>query len=250
MEHNRRKGLHKEHRQFHVSSKRFVSFVLHLVFFVLLSQNVLAQGGSPFFNEIQAFKKEDSLKTHPKNAILFVGSSSFRMWSNVQDYFPKHMIINRGFGGSSVLDVIRYENDVIFRYKPKQIVIYCGENDLASSDTVTAQIVLARFQELFADIRKILPTVPVVFVSIKPSPSRWRLKEKMVEANRLIKKFLAGKKKTAFADVWSPMLDGEGRPNEALFIEDKLHMNAEGYAIWAKVLDKYLVPASPSSKRK
>lgn len=159
----------------------------------------------------------------------------------MQDYFPKHTIINRGFGGSSLPDVIRYEEETIFKYKPKQVIIYCGENDLASSDTITAVLVLQRFQKLFVDIRKRMPNVPIVFVSIKPSPSRWRLKDKMIEANKLVKRFLSTKKKTAFADVWPLMLDGEGKPNEALFIEDKLHMNQEGYAIWAKVLDKYLL---------
>ena len=132
------------------------------------------------------------------------------------------------------MDVIRYEKEIIFKYKPKQIVIYAGENDLASSDTVTAAMVLKRFQTLFINIRKALPNVSVVYVSIKPSPSRWRLKEKVIETNKLIKKSLANKRKTAFADVWPLMLNGEGKPNEALFIEDKLHMNAEGYAIWAK----------------
>jgi len=221
-----------------------------LLFIILLdpANYLFAQDKKPFWNEIESFKKDDSLHQPPKNAILFVGSSSFRMWANVQDYFPKHTIINRGFGGSSLPDVIGYEEETIFKYKPRQIIIYCGENDLASSDTVTAAMVLKRFQQLFADIRKTLPNVPVVFVSIKPSPSRWRLKEKVIEANKLIKKFLATKKKTAFADVWSVMLDGEGKPNEALFIEDKLHMNAEGYAIWEKVLDKYLTPNPSPAK--
>ena len=242
------KGFRKGHTEQSRSNKHLV-YSLFAVFFALLSFNVLAQGGSAFFNEIEGFKKEDSLHPPPKNAILFVGSSSFRLWRNLQEYFPRHSIINRGFGGSTLPDVIQYERETIFKYKPKQIIIYCGENDLASSDTITAQTVLQRFQKLFTDIRKVMPNVPIVFVSIKPSPSRWRLKEKLIEANKLIKKFLATKKKTAFADVWPLMLDGDGKPNEALFIEDKLHMNAEGYAIWAKVLDKHLT-RNPSSAKK
>jgi len=218
-------------------------------FFLLPCIIIHAQKQPPFWNEIQAFKKEDSLTPPKKNPILFVGSSSFRLWTNVQEYFPKHTIINRGFGGSTLTDVIRYEEATIFKYKPRQVIIYCGENDLASSDTVTAKKVLQRFQKLFGDIRKRLPNVPVVFISIKPSPSRWRLKDKIIEANKLVKKFLATKKKTAFADVWPLMLDGEGRPNEALFVEDKLHMNQEGYAIWAKVLDKYLTPNPSPAKQ-
>ena len=101
----------------------------------------------PFWKDIQNFKKQDSISFPPKNAILLIGSSSFTKWTDVQDYFPGYTIINRGFGGSILLDQIRYANDIIFPYQPKQIVIYCGENDLASSDSVTAQMVFDRFKE-------------------------------------------------------------------------------------------------------
>src|SRR5678816_4225979 len=134
-----------------------------ILFFLLLCQaeiTVHAQQQKPaFWNDVQAFKKQDSINPPPKNAILFAGSSSFTNWKDVQDYFPGYTIINRGFGGSSLPDLIRYENDVIFKYKPKQIVMYCGENDLAASDTVTAQIVFNRFQKLFTDIRKGFPDI-------------------------------------------------------------------------------------------
>jgi lysophospholipase L1-like esterase len=207
---------------------------------LLQSIVVSAQGGYAFFNEIQAFQKEDSVHRPPKNAILFVGSSTFRLWPDIQQYFPSHKIINRGFGGSTLLDMLHYEQETIFKYNPKQIVIYCGDNDLASSDTVTSKIVYERFRQLFADIRSKLPKTSLVFVSIKPSPSRWRLKEKMIEANTLIKEFLAKQKKTAFVDTWSAMLNNEGKPMDDIFKEDKLHMNAKGYAIWQKIIEPYL----------
>lgn len=215
-----------------------LSFIIVLLFIIFAAQ---AQGGAPFFNEIQAFKVADSLQPPPKNAIVFVGSSSFRLWTDLQQAFPKHNIINRGFGGSSLPDVIYYKQETIFKYKPKQVVIYCGDNDLAASDTVTANIVVERFKTLFTDIRKTLPNASIVYISIKPSLSRWHLKEKAVETNRLIQKFLKSKKKTGYADVWTPMLDGDGKPNDALFVEDKLHMNREGYAIWEKKIEPLLL---------
>ena len=95
------------------------------------------------------FKKQDSLNPPPANAILFVGSSSFRKWTDVSNYFPGYTIINRGFGGSTLPDVIRYTNDIIIPYHPKQVVIYCGDNDLASSDAITADSVFERFRVLF-----------------------------------------------------------------------------------------------------
>lgn len=209
--------------------------------FVLLLFCFAAQAQSaPFADEITGFKKADSIQPSPQKAIVFVGSSSFRLWPDMQSYFPTHPIINRGFGGSSLPDVIRYEEETIFKYNPKQVVIYCGDNDLAASDTVTALTVFQRFKKLFTDVRTRLPNASVVYVSIKPSPSRWRLKDKMIQTNALIKRFLAQKKNTAFANVWTPMLDGEGKPMEDIFKEDKLHMKPEGYVIWAKVIEKYL----------
>ncbi|MEO8403223.1 MAG: GDSL-type esterase/lipase family protein [Chitinophagaceae bacterium] len=207
----------------------------------LLSLQAFAIQAQPFKNEIDAFKKKDSVSFPPKNAILLVGSSSFRKWTDVQDYFPKYHIINRGFGGSMLPDVIRYADDVIFPYQPKQILIYCGDNDLASSDTVTAAMVIARFKTLFELIRARMPDVPIGFVSIKPSPTRLRLASKMEEANNGIKEFLKTKKKTSFIDVYHKMLDKDGAPMKDIFLEDNLHMNAKGYAIWQKVIQPYLL---------
>jgi len=194
-----------------------------------------------FYSDIQAFKKADETQAPPKHAILFVGSSSFTKWKDVQDYFPGYPILNRGFGGSTLPDVIRYAGDIIFPYQPKQIVIYCGENDLASSDTVTAAMVVERFKTLFGMIRKKLGHVPVVFVSLKPSPSRSRLFPKMKEVNEQVNLFLKKDKNAAFADVYSKMLDAGGQPMKDIFLSDSLHMNAKGYAIWKPVIEPLLV---------
>jgi lysophospholipase L1-like esterase len=207
----------------------------------LLCATIVQAQERPYYDEIQAFKKEDSTRFPAPKQILFIGSSSFNYWKDVQNYFPTHPIINRGFGGSTLLDVISYANDIIFPYKPKQIVIYCGENDLAYSDTVTAQMVLSRFKQLFNMIRKELPGISVAYVSIKPSPSRENLMSKMTEANKLIRSFLKTQKKTAFIDVYHKMLNKKGKPKEEIFGEDQLHMNAKGYAIWQKAIEPYLV---------
>jgi len=193
----------------------------------------------PFWNDIQNFKKQDSVSFPPKNAILLIGSSSFTKWTDVQDYFPGYTIINRGFGGSTLLDEIRYVNDIVFPYQPKQIIIYCGENDLASSDTVTASMVLDRFKQLFQMIRD-KSEAPIAYISMKPSPSRRHLFPKMREGNQLIKDFLATQKNTAFIDVHQKMLDLTGEPLPEIFLDDSLHMNAKGYAIWKKEMEHYM----------
>jgi lysophospholipase L1-like esterase len=217
-----------------------------LSFFLLQSVVTFAQQQPPFWKDIQAFKKTDSLHQQPKNAILFVGSSSFTLWKNIGQAFPKHTIINRGFGGSSLPHVIQYANDIIFPYQPKQVVVYCGENDL-TVETVTADTVFQRFKELFMLIRSRLPDVHLAYVSMKPSPSRWHLKDKMERGNSLVKDFLTGQKNTVYVDVWKAMLNVEGKPMETLFVEDKLHMNEKGYAIWQKLIAPVL--ASPPVER-
>ena len=118
----------------------------------------------PFINEIQQFRKQDSITTPPPNPILFVGSSSFRMWKDVKDYFPGYTIVNRGFGGSGLPHVIQYAEDVIFKYNPRQIVIYCGENDLGPN--VKGEYISGKFKELFLLIRSRMPNVPIAYVSM------------------------------------------------------------------------------------
>ncbi len=190
--------------------------------------------------DIQAFKKQDALNPPPANAILFVGSSSFTKWKDVSSYFPGYTIINRGFGGSTLPDVIRYTNDIIIPYHPKQVVIYCGDNDLASSDNITADSVFERFKVLFEAIRAGLPGENIVYVSIKPSPSRARLRQKMEQANLLIQTYLSINNHAAFVDVFHKMLNPDGSVMTDIFIEDNLHMNAKGYAIWQKAIEPYL----------
>ena len=214
---------------------------LLIVALLLISTFYRAVSQPAFQNEIQAFKKQDSISPPPANAILFVGSSSFRKWTDVQSYFQGYTIINRGFGGSVLPDVIRYANDIIIPYRPKQVLIYCGDNDLAAYDSITPQIVTGRFKQLFYVIRNALPKTRVSFVSIKPSPSREKLMLKMIQANQLIQSFLKKQKNTSYIDVFRPMLLPTGKPKPDLFLEDNLHMNEKGYAIWQKLIEPYLI---------
>lgn len=218
--------------------KKLIQRIALIALLLVSLENIQAQ--QPFYNDVQALKRKDSAAFPPPNAILFTGSSSFTKWTAVQGAFPNYKIINRAFGGSTLPDLIRYADEIILPYQPRQVVIYCGDNDLASSDSVTPQIVLNRFEQLFHLIRSRLPQTYILYVSIKPSPSREKLMPKMVEANTLIKNFLKKQRRTSFADVYSKMLLADGKPDPSLFIEDNLHMNAKGYAIWQKALKPYL----------
>lgn len=217
----------------------FMKKILFIGFLLSFVVTVFAQH-PPFYNDIQKFKKQDSLRFPKKKMILFIGSSSFTRWNDVQEYFPGHHILNRGFGGSTLPDLIRYADDIIFPYRPKEIVIYCGENDVASSDTITAETVTNRFITLFDIIRNRYPKIPIVYIAMKPSPSREKFFPAMQAANSNIQNFLSTKKKTAFINIYPLMLGADGKPRKELFVQDMLHMNKDGYKIWQQALEPYL----------
>jgi len=218
-------------------------FFACLLSFVLLTvQRLSAQpSAAPFWNEIAEFKHKDSLHHPPVNPIVFVGSSSFRKWSTVQADFPGYPIVNRGFGGSTLDDVIHYAGDIIYPYHPRQVVVYCGDNDLAGDKKVNGKKVFKKFQHLYELIRKHLGNdVDILYVSIKPSPSRERLMPEMERANDLIRNFMAEHSHASFVDVYHLMLNAQGHPMDDLFVGDKLHMNDKGYRIWQQAILPYL----------
>jgi lysophospholipase L1-like esterase len=213
-----------------------------VLFLGILTATAQTTSTIPFQEEIDVFIKKDSIAMPAANSILFVGSSSFNYWKDISNYFPGYAIINRGFGGSSLTDIIHFNQETILKYKPKQIYIYCGENDIAASDTITPQIVFERFKTLHSIIRNFLgKNISVMYVSIKPSVARWNMEDKFVAANTLIRDYINKQKQTQFLDVHSAMLDTNGEVYEDIFIADKLHMNAKGYAIWQKIIAPTLV---------
>lgn len=208
-------------------------FYIQMLFFIV---NISAQN-QPYWNDIQAFKKQDSIAMPTHYKTLFIGSSSFTKWKTLEQDLPEYAPLNRAFGGATLLDVIRYQKDVVDKYTPEKIVIYCGENDVASSDIITGKIVLDRFKVLYQHIRERFPTIDIYFISLKPSVLRWSMKDRMIDANNQIKQFCKSQKKTYFISIWDQMLENS-KPNPALFIEDKLHMNNLGYEIWMKEIRK------------
>ena len=221
--------------------KWFNGYFPILVFLFAPVASLAQEKEPPYWNDIKEFKKSDSLHFPAPNQILFVGSSSFRLWNDLQNSFPGYPIINRGFGGSSLKDVNYYYRDIIVPYRAKQIVIYCGDNDFAQNETLPVDSVVRRFEMLVGKIRADDKNVKITYVSIKPSPSRKELAPKFIEANGRISQFLKGQKNTSFVDVYHKMLDKKGAPLKAIFKQDSLHMNAQGYAIWRKAIRPQLL---------
>ncbi len=212
-----------------------------LLFVVIIAIGSSTAISQPFINEIKAFRRADSISMPPQNAILLIGSSSFTNWKDVAKYFPEHTIINRGFGGSSLPHMTMYAEDIIFKYNPKQIIIYCGENDLTGGPSITADTIFNRVKKLHQLIRSRYKKVPIAYISMKPSPSREKYLETMQKGNELIKTFMEQQKKSSYIDVYHSMLDANGNILTHIFLSDKLHMNAEGYKIWQGVIAPYLV---------
>jgi lysophospholipase L1-like esterase len=207
-----------------------------LLFALLLCCNLL-HAQEFWKKDIQHFATLDSLQSPGQGMILFVGSSSIVKWKTLQEDFPGHKILNRAFGGSQFPDLIYYVAKVIYPYNPSKIFIYEGDNDLASGRS--PEQVIEDAKTLRGMIAKRLPNVPVVFISLKPSISRWKLKNKYLFVNYELKKYASQAKLTQYADVWTPMIGKNGEPLP-VFVEDNLHMTPEGYRIWQKALKPYL----------
>ena len=203
-------------------------------FLLLILPTALRAADAPFEKEIAAFEQADKKSTPPKNAILFVGSSTIRMWTTLSEDFPKLQVINRGFGGSQIADSVRYADRIIIPYHPRRVVLYAGDNDLNAGKS--PQQVLKDFSELVEKIHSALPDVPVDFISIKPSLAREKLMPQMAEANKLVEEYAKSHKNVGYINIVPVMLDGEGKPRKELFRPDGLHMNREGYKLWAPII--------------
>lgn len=186
--------------------------------------------------EIRAFEKRDRENPPPKGAILFIGSSSFRKWTTMAQDFPGKQVINRGFGGSQIADSTALAERIIFPYQPRLIVFYAGDNDLAAGRT--PEQVAADYQVFVEKVHARLPNTTIAFLSIKPSPLRWKLNEKMIAANQQIKAIKGGYLK--FIDIYPLMLGSDGKPKRDLYLWDGLHPSAKCYKMWAEVITPYL----------
>ena len=217
--------------------KRMFAIVMLIVSAIPVGSR--AQEKPAFWDDVQAIKRYDAMYQPPANPILFVGSSSIRKWNDLERTFASYVVMNRGIGGAVTNDITGYLEDIVFAYHPRQIVIYVGENDLTQKET-TADSVLERTKRLLTAIRARMPEVPILYISMKPSPSRDQFREKCKQANALIRDYLKGQQRMEYIDVFSKMLDKDGNSRPELFVQDMLHMNAKGYAIWRAAVEPRL----------
>ena len=211
-----------------------VKLLLILLVFTL---SVNAQTPDPdperFGDPIQFFMRYDSKNSYKENAILFVGSSSIRMWPTAES-FPEKYVINRGFGGSHISDVNYFYEKIVKKYRPARIFFYAGDNDIAAGKSPDQ--VLEDYQNFVEKVEQDLPKTKIYYLPIKPSINRWKMWTPMEIANSMIRDFIDKRKNLFYIDTASPMLNDAGKPNYELFLKDGLHLNEKGYELWNQIL--------------
>lgn len=218
--------------------KLFKSNLIALIF--LLSSTLFSNAQDPnrFKNDVDELANKEYNFSNDKKLVVFAGSSSIRMWKDIQAYFPDYNVINNGFGGSQFSDLLYFYNELILQQKPEILFIYEGDNDI--NDKKKPGKVLKEAKQLTEKIKKDLPETRIVFISPKPSIARVQLKNEYIKFNKKLKKYCKKQGDVGFADVWHPMLDSYGNVYKDVFIEDGLHMNKKGYDIWGKVIGGFL----------
>lgn len=209
-------------------------FALALAVFILVRVAPAADDFAKWEKEIAAFEQHDRESPPPKNAIVFVGSSSIRLWSSLAEDFPHHRVLNRGFGGSEIADSVHFADRIVIPYAPRMVVMYAGGNDINNGKAPDR--VAADFKAFVETVRAKLPDVEIAYISSAPNPARWAQVEKVKALNAMNAEFIASQPKMKFFNVFPQMLGDDGMPKPDIFRDDRLHMNPEGYKIWTRII--------------
>ncbi len=227
---------------FNSVSRIMQSFIAVIFLFTLNS--LYSQDGTEldpdplrFEKQIDTFIKWDQMNSFPARAVLFSGSSSIRLWFTSED-FPDLPVINRGFGGAHISDLLYYFDQTVSKYQPSVIVIYCGDNDIAGGKS--AGRVYDDFLKFITKMHDYLPGTKLIYLPIKPSLSRWEFWPEMQKANRLIEQFIQKNDDLLYIDTATPLLSPDNKPKQFLFKADSLHLNQNGYQIWQSALNQPL----------
>ncbi|MFV0592726.1 MAG: GDSL-type esterase/lipase family protein [Draconibacterium sp.] len=211
-------------------------FLLFLLLAACLFTN--AQDPARYKDAVANLSAKEYQFSPDKKLVVFAGSSSIRMWKDVQDYFPGFNVINNGFGGSQYSDLIYYSDQLIMNRKPDIVFIYEGDNDIAANKKPAD--IAKEAKSLIQNIEDKLPDTEIVVISAKPCIKRWELRENYKKLNRRLFRLTKKSDQVEFANVWNVMLDSKGKLYQDIFLDDGVHMNKKGYDLWAKEIGKFL----------
>lgn len=203
--------------------------------------NSLSGDPTAWEGSIRKFEAQDRLKPPPEHVIVFTGSSSITFWTTLEQDMAPLPVINRGFGGSHLNDVVYYANRIVIPYQPRAVVLFAGTNDIAGSKPKTAQEVFQGYCAFVNVIHGALPDTPIYFIGITPTPSRWKHWPIVHEANRLIKAQTETDPRLHFIDLTDVILGADGKPRRDLYRIDRLHPNRKGYILWTAFIKPVLL---------
>ena len=209
--------------------------------FLVLSTARAAQPEHDFSKwekEIAAYEATDRTNPPPQGALLFIGSSTIRLWKTLAKDLPGHQVINRGFGGSEIMDATYYADRIVFPYKPRIIFLRAGGNDIHAGKS--AEEVFKNFQQFTERVHSKMPETEIVFIGLSPAIARWSEAQENKRLNSKVQEFVKGKARLHYMETYDSVLGADGKPREELFVADKLHFNEEGYRILAKSVRNWL----------
>jgi lysophospholipase L1-like esterase len=220
------------------------TILLPLVCWFVVAQSDLALSGESVHNfekwekDITAFEQRDRTNPPPKEGLLFIGSSTIVRWKTLAQDFPEHRVINRGFGGSEIVDSTHFAEQIVFPYQPRAIFLRAGGNDLWAGKS--PEEVFADFKEFVAKVHSKLPQTEIFFISLSPSIARWKQADKEKALNTMIEEYCKQMPKLKYIETYALPLGADGKPRPEVFVEDKLHFNAEGYKLLVQLVRPYL----------
>ncbi|MEP0711367.1 GDSL-type esterase/lipase family protein [Algoriphagus sp.] len=215
---------------------KLLSYLLVFLFFCNFQPSFSQE--VEFEAEVNKRAKEIDDRGWEKGSVVFTGSSSVRMWNNLQEQFPDVAIINSAFGGSRADQLLTHLDKTVLRFEPSKVFIYEGDNDINSGQEVSE--IIKNLSELVARIHAANPNTIVNLIAAKPSPSRWDKKTSYLVLNDLMRQYATTHSNVNFVNVWDIMLDKSGKPKADIFLEDDLHMNKKGYELWKEIFTPFL----------
>jgi lysophospholipase L1-like esterase len=223
-----------------------MKYIFHLPLVVLLllvssptgTHAQKSAGPERWEKDIAAYEAQDKTSPPPKGGIVFIGSSTIRRWTSLPQDYPDHKVINRGFGGSQIADAVHFVDRIVIPYGPRAVFLRAGGNDLNAGKSVDQ--VFNDFKDFVAKIHAKLPETEIYYISLSPSIARWQQADKEKALNSMVQSYIAGKPHLKYIETYDMVLGADGQPRPELFVEDKLHFNAEGNKLLAERIRPHL----------
>lgn len=229
---------------YQLSKDKIIIFIFSFLYFAIACSPIAKYKSDSqvisWEKDIREFEKRDSLETHSPNAILFTGSSSIRLWSNISTDMAPYEVIHRGYGGAKLSDYAYYAKRIIYPHKFKAMVLFVANDITGSQQDKTPEQVVRLCQYIVTTVHNKYPSAPVFWIEITPTPSRWKVWPKINEANKRIKELSKKIPNFYVIETTASYLDANGLPRKELFREDHLHLNQEGYKLWTDIITKAL----------